>query len=185
MAVYIIEHLDGRLWKWCLIEYKHISKIVGKKSLWFTNVKSKELGKYGKVVGKPVSELSLKRACVLDPDAKKILTSKEAKKFKYFIFGGILGSYPRKKRTGKELTDKLKFKARNIGKKQFSTDNAVNVVKEIVNGKRLSDLRFRDEIEIQLGKYDSVVLPYRYLIVKNKPLISKELIEYLKRRKEF
>ncbi len=185
MAIFVIEHLDGKLWKWCLIEYKHISKIVGKRNLLFTNIKNKELSKYGKVTKKSVSELDLKNACVLDPDAKKTLTPKEAKKFKYFIFGGILGDYPPKKRTKKELTKKLNFAARNIGKKQFSTDNAAAVAKEITKGKKLQDLNFKDKIEIQLGKYDSVILPYRYLLVNNKPLISKELIEYLKRRNEF
>ena len=96
-----------------------------------------------------------------------------------------MGDYPPKKRTKKELTKKLNFTARNIGKKQFSTDNAVAVVKEILKGKKLKDLKFKEKIEIQLGKYDSVILPYRYLLIKNKPLISKELVEYLKRRKEF
>ncbi len=185
MATFIIEHLDCKLWKWCLIEYKHISKIVGKGKLLFTNIKNKQLGKYGKRNSKSISELNLKNACILDPDAKKTLSPEEAKKFKYFIFGGILGDYPPKKRTKKELTKKLNFTARNIGKKQFSTDNAVAVVKEILKGKKLKDLKFKKKIEIQLGKYDSVILPYRYLLIKNKPLISKELVEYLKRRKEF
>ncbi|MEK6936746.1 MAG: SAM-dependent methyltransferase [Nanoarchaeota archaeon] len=185
MATFVVEHLDGKLWRWCLIEYKHISRIVGKKSLLFTKVKSKELRRYGKVFKKSVLELSLKNACVLDPDAKKTLTPKDARKFKYFIFGGILGSYPAKKRTNKELTRKLKFTARNIGKKQFSTDNAVYVVREILKGKKLKDLKFKDKIEIQLGKHDSVILPYRYLIMKGRPLISEELVKYLKRRKEF
>ncbi len=185
MGIYVIEHLDGKLWKWCLIEYKLISKLVGKKNLFFTNIRSEELKKYGQVIKEPASKLNLKRACILDPDAKKTLTTKDTKKFKYFIFGGILGDYPPKKRTKKELTKKLNFISRNIGKKQFSTDNAVAVVKEISKGKKLSDLKFKDKIEIQLGKYDSVVLPYRYLLVKNKPLISKELIEYLKRKRDF
>ena len=54
MVMYIIEHLEPRLWKWCMIEYKNISKIVGRKNLWFTNIKQKskevkELAKYGKI----------------------------------------------------------------------------------------------------------------------------------------
>ncbi len=185
--IYIIEHLEKRTWKWCLIEYKHISKITGKRNLWFTKITkgNKDLKKYGKVIKKPVSELNLKNACILDPDAKKTLSEGDGKKFKYFIFGGILGDYPPKKRTKKELTRRLGFSARNIGKKQMSTDNAVYVTREILKGKKFKDLNFKDKIEIKLGKLDSVILPYRYILVKGKPLVSNELIEYLKRRTEF
>ena len=37
--IYVIEHLEPRIYRWCVIEYKHISKIVGKENLWFTNGK--------------------------------------------------------------------------------------------------------------------------------------------------
>ncbi len=187
MPVYVIEHLEPRIWKWCLIEYKHISKIVGRNNLWFTNVRkgSKELEMYGKVIKGPVSSLNLNNACVLDPEAEKILTSNEAKKFDYFIFGGILGDNPPQKRTADELTSKLKAEARNIGKGQMSTDNVVYVVKEIISGRDIKDLSFKDRIEIQTGEYDSVVLPYRYILVDGKPLVSGELITFLKRKKGF
>ncbi len=35
---FIIEHLEPELYPWCLIEYKHISKIVGKNNLIYTNI---------------------------------------------------------------------------------------------------------------------------------------------------
>lgn len=102
MPVYIIEHLEPRVFKWCLIEYKNISKIVGKDNLWFTNIKqnskeAKELTEYGKVIKESAINLNLKNACVLDPEANKTLTKNEAKRFDYFIFGGILGDYPQEK----------------------------------------------------------------------------------------
>ena len=171
MPIYIIEHLEKRIWRWCIIEYKHISALVGKKNLWFTNIKMseiaktisehaqkplvfdrcKELSKYGKVIKKPVSELNLKNACVLDPEAKKILNPNEAKKIKYFIFGGILGDNPPKKRTKKELTGLMKNAiARSIGKKQFSTDNAVLVTKEIAKGALLGKMKFIDALNIKM-----------------------------------
>ena len=104
MTIYIIEHLEPRLWKWCVIEYKHISQLVRKENVWFTNLKkgSKELEQYGRVIPQPVKELSLPRSCLLDPDAPITLTPQDAKSFDYFIFGGILGDYPPKKRTKKE-----------------------------------------------------------------------------------
>lgn len=184
--IFIIEHLEPRLWHWCLIEYKHISKIVGKKNLWFTNVKkgSTKLSKYGKVMKNSVRVLKLKNACVLDPEAKKTLSPKD--KFDYLIFGGILGDYPPKKRTKKELTKFIKNAAvRNIGKEQMSTDNAVYTVHEIVNGKNFKNLKFQDNLSIEIEKGLSLDLPYRYNLVKGKPLISKELLNHLKRKRGF
>jgi len=189
MNKYIIEHLEPKLWKWCMIEYKHISEIIGKNNLWFTNIKreskeSKELKKYGKVIKQSVSELNLKNACVLDPESSQALSPKEAANFDYFIFGGILGDYPPKKRTAIELTSKIKnAQVRNIGKEQMSTDNAVFVVKEIANGKSLSDLKFQDTIEIKINDVESTSLPYRYTLVNGKPFVSPELITFLKRKK--
>ena len=180
---FIIEHLEPKLWLWCLIEYKQISKIVGKNHLIFTNIKKsdvKKLGKYGKIIAKSVKELSLPNSCVLDPEAKKLLSTKEAKKFEYFIFGGILGDNPPKKRTKSELTKFIKNpEARNIGKEQFSTNSAVYVVKQIIEGKELSKIPFQDSVEIKLNKTESVILPYKYPLINGKPNIPKELIKYL------
>ena len=119
-------------------------------------------------------------ACILDPEAKQSLTPQKSKKFQYFIFGGILGNHPPQKRTHEELSQDLKLSKFNIGKKQMSTDNAVYVVKKIIQGTPLTKILFINEIEIQLNKIQSTILPYRYVLIKNKPLISKELINYFK-----
>ncbi len=187
MPIYIIEHLEPQLWKWCVIEYKHIAQMVGKQNFWITNLKkgSTELQKYGKVIPKSVTQLKLAKVCVLDPDATKTLTPADAKRFDYFIFGGILGNDPPQKRTAPELTSKFTYplKTRNIGQKQMSTDNAVAVVQEIVKGKKFEELPFQDGIEIDLKEGESILFPYGYLLVQGKPLVSAELIEYLKRKK--
>jgi len=188
MTIYIIEHLEPKVWPWCLIEYKNISKIVGRKNLWFTNIKrkNKELEKIGKVFKNSVAELDLKNSCILDPNASKTLDPKGAKSFDYFIFGGILGDYPPKKRTTPELTRRIKkANARNIGKKQFSTDNAVLVTKGIVDGKPINKMKFIDTLTIKINDIESIDLPYRYPIVKGKPQISKELVNFLKKKKTF
>ena len=120
--IFIIEHLEPRIWKWCLYEYEHISQIVGKENLWITNVRrgSSRLGKFGKVFRESVKEMKLEGVCVLDPEARESLTSEDSGKFRYFVFGGILGDYPPRKRTKKELTKFLPDAGvRNIGKKQF------------------------------------------------------------------
>jgi len=181
---FIIEHLEPKLWKWCLIEYEQMSKIVGKNNLIFTNIKnnSKYLEKFGKVKKQSVKKMILKNVCILDPEAEKTLTTKEAKQFKYFILGGILGDNPPRKRTEEELTPFVNNGiVRNIGKKQLSTDNAVYVTWKIYNGTPLNKIKFKDEIEIKINETESTILPYSYPVINDKPLISKKLVEYLKK----
>jgi len=190
MPIYIIEHLEPKLWPWCVMEYKHISNLVGKKNLWITNInKASEvakLSKYAKVIGLSVSSLILKDSCILDPESTRLLSPKIARKYRYFIFGGILGDYPPKKRTKKELTSKFKHtKSFNIGKEQMSTDNAVYTVKQIIRGVPLNKLKFQDQAEIKINRIESIILPYRYNLIKGKPFISPEVIHYLKRKKGF
>jgi ribosome biogenesis SPOUT family RNA methylase Rps3 len=191
MPIYIIEHLEPEIWEWCLIEYENISKIVGRDSLWFTNINlkdkhAKSLEKLGKVIHDSVAKLNLQNACVLDPEVAKTLEPKEAKSFDYFIFGGILGDYPPRKRTSPELTSKIKSaQARNIGKKQFSTDNAVLVTKQIVSGVSLEKMKFQDTLTIPINKIESTDLPYCYPVINGKPQISKKLVAFLKKKKSF
>ena len=189
--IFIIEHLEPKLWPWCIIEYKSISKLVGKDNLWFTNINKRDkqkLSNYGKVYTESIKNLDIEfsKACILDPDAPKTLEPQDAKSFQYFIFGGILGDDPPRKRTAPELTSFIpQAHKRNIGKEQFSTDNAVYVANEIINGKSLKEIPFQDTIEIPINKVESTILPYRYPLIKGKPRISQELITYLKNKKGF
>jgi len=188
--IFIIEHLEPKLWEWCLIEYEHISETVGKENLWFTNIKSEKdrtkLEKLGKVSKESIKEINLQNVCILDPEAEETLSPKSAADFEYFIFGGILGDYPPKKRTQDELTRFVKnAKVFNIGKEQMSTDNAVLVVKNIIDGKKLSDLKFIDNISIEINDIESVELPFRYTLVNGKPFMSRKIVEYLKKKKGF
>ena len=179
---YVIEHLEPKLYKWCFLEYRHISKLIGKENLIFTNLNSNQaekLKKYGKCYTESVAELKFVKICVLDPEAETTLTPKECRQFKYMIFGGILGDYPPRKRTKGEL--KLKGERRNLGKEQFPTDNAVMVTKLISEGLSLEKMKFSDELEIKIKEGESVELPFRYLLVNGKPLISEELVEYVKK----
>lgn len=184
---FVIEHLEPKLYSWCALEYKHISKLVGKNNLLFTNIKShsaqQKLSQFGKVSSVSVSRLGLPNVCVLDPEAKKTLVPNEAKKFSYFVFGGILGDYPPRQRTKQEL--KLKAERRNIGKEQFPTDNAVYVVKKIASGTLLNKLEFQDCFTIPIKEGEEVELPFRYVLVKGKPLISRAIVAMLKRQKGF
>lgn len=183
--IFIIEHLEPKMWEWCVIEYKNISKIVGVENLWFTNVARKDFGKikkFGRVFEESVKQIKLENACLLDMESEKNLLPFETSKFNYFIFGGILGDNPPRKRTQEELTRFMKdIQTRNIGKSQFSTDSAVFVVSEICNGRKLEEIEFVDEIEVRINRIESTSLPYKYPLRNGKPVISKELIKYLKK----
>lgn len=190
---FVIEHLEPKLYDWCLIEYRHISKIVGKDNLIFTNIKNKndikKLKKFGNVFRKSISSLNLKNICVLSQYSKSTLKIKDKNKFQYFIFGGILGDNPAKKRTDviiRDLKNKnIDFEMRNLGSKQMPTDVAVFVTKKILNGKKLDDFKFVDELEIEINDNESVTLPFRYAVDYNKVIISEKLVEHLRKRKEF
>ncbi len=182
--IYIIEHLEPELWPWCIIEYENMAKLVGKKRMWFTNIQKKDvskLEKFGKVFTESVKTMDLQDTCVLDPESKILLTPKDSQEFQYFIFGGILGDHPPKKRTELELTKFIKdTKTRNIGKEQFSTDSAVYVTDQILSGKNFSELKFQDVVDIKLNDVETVTLPFRYPLINGKPNITKKLIKYLK-----
>ncbi|MEK6825271.1 MAG: SAM-dependent methyltransferase [Nanoarchaeota archaeon] len=182
---FIIEHLEPEIGEWTFIEYRYISKIVGKNNLWFTNVsKNKDqemLSAYGRVLSESVKKIKLKNPCILDPEAPQLLTPQNSSQFQYFVLGGILGDNPPQKRTREELTQFLKqMPAFNIGNMQMSTDNAVYTVKKIIEGTPFEKISFKDEIEIKINKIESTILPYRYVLVKGKPLLSPDLLNYLK-----
>lgn len=192
--IYIIEHLEPELFEWCLIEYEHISQLVGKENLWFTNINyekdCKKLKKFGKVFSESIKNLGniidFSKICVLDPEADKLLVTGDANIYEYFLFGGILGDYPPKKRTKKELTKFILGSGeRHIGREQMSTDNAVYTVKQILDGKKFEELKFEDKVSLQLDKFEFVDLPYRYNLVEGKPFMSSKIVSYLKKNGAF
>ena len=182
---FIVEHMEPEMYSWCVIEYTHISRIVGKSNLIFTNVKkgAELINNIGDVRIESVKELKLNNLCLLDPSAKQLLKTEDKKQFDYFLFGGILGDFPRRRRTGK-LSDVTKDK-RNLGDKQMSTDTAVMVAKMILDGKKFEEITFKDGIEIEMGLNESVEFPFRYIIKDGKPILPEGLIKYLKQREEF
>ena len=184
---YIIEHLEPRLYKWCFIEYSHISKIVGKNNLIFTNIKTdkmkNKLSKLGKVYQDSIVNLNDfkdKRICLLNADAEKTLDSKEH--FDYLLFGGILGDNPPQKRTAAKLGS-MHMPERTLGKKQMPTDVAVYVARKIVDGEQFNKMKFTDQLEIKIDKNESIILPFCYLIENGKPYVSEELVSFIKKRR--
>ena len=186
---YIIEHLDSELFDWCFLEYSHISEIVGKENLLFTNIKSptekNKIEILGSVEEKSVKKLQLKKTCILDPEAKKTLVSEDAQQFEYLVFGGILGNWPPQKRTKKELTSKMLCETRNLGKEQMSTDTAVYVAKKIIDGKKFSEFEFIEELTIPVEEGEEIILPFRFVVENNKPVLAKGYIEFVKKSEMF
>jgi len=190
---FVIEHLEPELYDWCVIEYGHISKISGKGNLIFTNIKNKKEGsklkKYGTIYNKGISELKFKKICILSQYSKKTLETEDKDNFEYFVFGGILGDNPAKRRTlelEKELEKAgLQFETRNLGKKQMPTDTAVYVAKKILEGKELEDFKFVDELEIEINENESVTLNFRFVVDDGKLIINEKLVDYLREKEEF
>ncbi len=185
--IFVIEHMEPKVWKWCVLEYKHMSSIVGRENLWFTNVKSngEKLRKFGKVFRQSVSAMKLENSVILDAEANKALAPKEARKFSHIIFGGILGDYPPRGRT-MDLRIKMQgVEARNMGKEQMSTDTAVLVAHTILSGMPLNKIRFTHHVDIDIRKGESVTLPYKYVLKDGKPVLAPGLVEMLRRQKGF
>jgi ribosome biogenesis SPOUT family RNA methylase Rps3 len=182
---FIIEVCEPFISNWLLLEIKHSSNIVGKDKLLITNIKEnyvQYLSKYGKVSSSSIINLKHfhDKIIILDPLADLTLTPEEASNH-ILVIGGILGDDPPRGRTFKYITSKLpNCKARNLGKKQFSIDGAIYVAKLINEGKKLEEIPTMENLVINVDEFHEIILPYVYPLVNNKPLISDELIEYLK-----
>ena len=178
---YIIEHMDPELWDWSLLEYKHVAENVGEEDLMLTNVKESDIAKidFCEARKEKTNDLCLKRLCILDPAAEKTLSPDDADNFDYLVFGGILGNYPPEARTKELVADGAD--RRNLGKDQFSTDNAVIVAKKIMDGKKLADLEFMSDFTIPIDKGEEIILPFKYLLVDGKPFISPDIVDYVKK----
>jgi ribosome biogenesis SPOUT family RNA methylase Rps3 len=179
---YIIEHMDPQLWEWSILEYRHVSGSVGKDSLIITNVKKDNIPKlkgYADVHNECTAKLSLKKVCILDPAAEKTLEPNDSNNFDYLVFGGILGNDPPEARTKDLVVPGAE--RRNLGKDQFSTDNAVMVAKLIIDGMKFASLKFLQDFVIEMDDGEEIILPYKYVLVNGKPYISEDIIEYVKK----
>ncbi len=185
--LFVIEHLEPKLSDWLYIEYSHAARIVGRKGLLITKVRKKadfkKLSRIARVERRRATELFKdQEIVVLDPSARKVLTPKDLANRKAVLLGGILGNDPPLGRTRELLTKSLpRALVRNIGKHQFSIDGSAFVAKQISIGKSMDKIPVQHGLEIEINKVYSVALPYAFPLVEGKPLISRELVSYLKR----
>ncbi len=194
--VIVIEHLEPRFSRWLEAEYLHSLQIAGTR-LVFTN-----MGKLCSVIQWPFKPYCYmesvrhlagilyndpRNIIVLDPTAKDTLTPEEAARAEVIVIGGILGDHPPRRRTSTLLTRHLVPPgiSRNIGKHQLSIDGAVYVALKIIEGRSLNDIEFiiSPKIVVEDGFFGEVeiILPYAYPIVDGRPLISRKVIEILRK----
>lgn len=181
----IIEHLEGRLSKWVLLEYGHSSSIVGRGNLTFTNVRRKSdrkrLEEFGDVNEKSVSETGAKNLIVLDPSAKRPLRTCDFPAT--IVIGGICGDNPRQGRTFRLLTSKMKnCRARNIGRLQFTIDGAAYVAKLVSEGANLGEIKAKPKLALELNECETVEIPLAY---PDGVSVTPGLRDFLKRKKRF
>lgn len=186
MARIAIEHLEPHLSRWLWIEYRHAAELA-RGRLEFTNVKREDhlraLSKLAPARREGVLELySPDRLIILDPQAATPLSPEDVGPDTVLVVGGILGDHPPRGRTYKLLTSRAAgARARNVGPHQFSIDGAVYMALKVVNGARLEEVPVKVGLTIRAPPF-LVRLPYAYPLEGGRPVISRELIEYLKSR---
>jgi len=183
---FVIEHLEPRLSDWLFMEYSSAAEIAGK-DLLITNVQRasdyRRLSRITRVEKRSARELFRpEEIVVLDPRARRALSPEDLREKAAILIGGILGNDPPLGRTRELLVKKLpRAMVRHIGRHQFAIDGSVYVARQVSQGRRLEEIPVLVELEIPLAQGCSVILPYAFPLVKGRPLISRDLIEYLKR----
>ncbi|HDI12220.1 MAG TPA: hypothetical protein ENF63_01355 [Candidatus Bathyarchaeota archaeon] len=184
--LFVIEHLEPEIGKWLYIEYMHTSEIAGKDKLMFTNVKNSKdaelLSKLGTVKHESFARIfAPEKIIILDPKASKKLRPEDFMGKEAVIIGGILGDYPPRGRTEKLVAAKLPTATiRNIGREQFSIDGAVYMAKLVGEGRKLEEIPIMNGLTIKLNEHAEIFLPYAYPLKGKRPVIHKDLIEYLR-----
>lgn len=101
---YIIEHMEDAMHEWCSLEYKHMLQNIGPDHLYFTSLTDKCLNegmpeelktaKCYQIDVLNLPDVKPEEICLLDPSGTSELAPEDGDKFKYFLFGGILGDHP-------------------------------------------------------------------------------------------
>ncbi len=184
----IIEHLEKVVGRWIWLEYKHVSRMVGRENLLITNIKKRrdgiKIAEIASIANLSITKLPFDRSklIILDPRAEIALDRQDLKGDKWIILGGILGDYPPIGRTELLLSKGMRDTPhRNIGRHQFSIDGAVFIVLQMAKGKSLKNIPITLNPEIIITDNYSVTLPFAFPQVDGKPLFAPGLIGYLKR----
>jgi len=188
-TIIVIEHLEPFTSKWMFIEIKHSALLASPYQLWLTNVKREcEREIFSRYVSKVYREsiidlskrLEYDRIIVLDPEASTPLSPTDFEKPNIVIVGGIMGSYPPEKRTKKFLSEKISQAiGRNIGKGQFTINGAIYVLRQVLEGKSLKEIKTVNGLRINTIDGE-IFLPYTFPLENGKPVIPEEEIVYIR-----
>lgn len=190
---YVIEHMEPEISEWVRLEYDAIAKEVPE--LILTSIRPglqlpSEIADRVTATELDICQLQqidpqfdVSEVILLDPSAPQELSPDDAKHFKYFLFGGILGDHPPRDRTG-DLR-KLGFAGRNLGKVQMTTDTAVRVTQQVLKGTPLSDIPYTDFPELRFNEHESTEMPFRYIRDYNgDPIMPAGMRELIQRDSE-
>lgn len=188
-TIIVIEHLEPFTSKWMFIEIKHSALLAAPYQLWLTNVRREceriIFSHYvSKVYRESIIDLSKRLRCnriiILDPDASTPLTPTDFKKPSIVVVGGIMGSHPPEKRTKKYLSEKMSHAIRrNIGKGQFTINGAVYVLRQVLDGKSIEEIKTVNGLKINTIDGE-ILLPYTFPLENGKPVILEEEIVYIR-----
>eukprot|EP00744_Colponema_vietnamica_P023341 GILI01033743.1.p1 GENE.GILI01033743.1~~GILI01033743.1.p1 ORF type:complete len:275 (+),score=80.08 GILI01033743.1:30-827(+) len=188
---YLVEHLEDVMGEWCVLEYKHIAKLVGATNMLIANIPrehSKLLPSEIPCTVKSVAALELEcsRVCLLDMFSDKEICPEEKDVFRHYVFGGVLGDHPPKDKSGVIRSYcGGQFVRRVLGGRQMTLDTAVHFVKRIVEDQTpISAIPFEDDIHLKLDRFSTLRMPFRYMLDgKGKPIVPPGFVE-LQRKDE-
>ncbi|MDD5502184.1 MAG: SAM-dependent methyltransferase [Candidatus Thermoplasmatota archaeon] len=181
----VIENCEPEISDWVFLEYKNASEIAQGKII-YARTKDRKLEPFGIIDERPFTEIiEPEKTIILDPAAEKPLAAEDFQNFKYLVFGGICGDYPPKARTGPLVSCRMpKAELRHLGPKQLSTDSAVLMVKLISLGAKIEEIETTECLTIEYGEGESFVLPFGYVVLNDKIMVTPGLLELLKKRRE-
>lgn len=168
-----------------------MKKIVGEGNLMITNFPHEIEGKGVNFVKESINDLKipLKRICLLDSEASEEMSSEDAEKFDYFLFGGILGNVDEFDFDRTSLLRVKGFPTRSLGSMQMTTDTAVRVSKMILLDKMsFSTIPFVDRPEFPIDEEsgEKLVMNFRYVKGEDgEPLICPNVLKLLKEDFDF
>ncbi|KAJ7450741.1 SAM-dependent RNA methyltransferase [Mycena latifolia] len=123
--------------------------------------------------------IPLEKVYLLDPKTELQLSPEDGdRRFKWFLFGGILGDDPPRDRTSELRV--LGFPTQPLGPVQMTTDTVLGATKLVVDDKiPLDKIPYVDFPTIVFNPKESVEMPFRYITDGTEPKLPSGMSELL------